>query len=122
MFNGGKRIAPDRQFAPPLAFFFAFIGGAHGSPGDAIRMADVLCGALPSFLMNQIQITESWFSAGLVLTQQSLRGKFVSAGNRIVARIANASRPVLLELTIPELEQPDIRSSALLRIEAGLDL
>ena len=86
MFDGGKRIAPDRQFAPPLTFFFAFIGGTHGFPGDALRMRNVFCRALPSLLMNQIQITESRFFAGPELEEQSLRGEFVSASDGIVTR------------------------------------
>jgi hypothetical protein len=31
-----------------------FIGGAHGFPGNALRMANVFCGPLPSLLMNQV--------------------------------------------------------------------
>jgi len=91
VFDSWKCIAPDCSFAPSFAFFFTFIGGTHGFPGNAVRMADVLCGPLPSLLMDQIEITESRFSAGLVLKQQRLRGKFVGAGNRIVAWIGNVS-------------------------------
>ena len=54
-------------------------------------MANVLCGPLPSLLMNQVQVTESWFPAGPELEEESLRGKFISAGDSIVARIGNVS-------------------------------
>ena len=54
-------------------------------------MADVFCGPLPSLLMNQVQITESRFFAGPEFKEQGLRGKFVSAGNGIVARVGNVS-------------------------------
>src|SRR4029078_8569238 len=121
MFDGGKRIAPDCQFAPPLTFFLAFIGGAHGFPSDALRLADVLCSPLPSLLMNQVQVTEGRLPAGFELEQERLRGKFVSAGDGIVARIGDVSRTVLVELILAELEYPDIGSCALLRMEAGFD-
>jgi hypothetical protein len=67
-------------------------------------MADVLCGPLPSLLMNQVQVTESRFPAGPELEEERLRGKFVSAGEGIVAWIGNVSRTVLFELIITELE------------------
>ena len=54
-------------------------------------MANVLCGPLPSLLMNQVQVTESWFPAGPELEEERLLVKLVSAGNRIVARIGNVS-------------------------------
>jgi hypothetical protein len=41
--------------------------------------------------MNQVEITESRFFAGLVLKEQSFRGEFVSTGNGIVARIGDGS-------------------------------
>src|SRR4029078_11490207 len=104
MFDGGKRIAPDCQFAPPLTFFLAFISGAHGFPGDALRLADVLCGPLPTLLMNQVQGTEGRFPAGFEFEQERLRGKFISARDGIVARIGNVSRTVLVELILTELE------------------
>ena len=91
MFDSGKCIAPDSWFAPPLTFFFAFIGGTHGFPSDALRMANVLCGPLLSLLMNQVQITESRFPARPELEEERLRSKFVSAGDSIVARISNVS-------------------------------
>ena len=37
--------------------------------------------------MDQIEIAESRFFAGLVLKEQSFRGEFVITGNGIVARI-----------------------------------
>jgi len=57
---------------PPC--FFALIGDTHGFPGDALRMANVLCGPLPSLLMNQVQITESRFPAGPELEEECFRG------------------------------------------------
>src|SRR5882724_6013531 len=54
LFDGRKRIPPDRAFAPLFAFLPAFAGGTHGFPGDAIRLADVLGGAFPALLMDQV--------------------------------------------------------------------
>src|SRR5579864_71956 len=56
VFDVGEGIAPDRALAPFLAFLLAFAGGAHGFPGDAIRLADVLGGAFPALLMDQVKI------------------------------------------------------------------
>src|SRR5215468_3772197 len=100
----GSVLPQIARFAPSFGFFFTFIGGTHGFPGNALRMADVLCGPLPSLLMDQIQITESRLSAGLVLKKERLRGKLVGAGNRIVARISNISCSVSFELIFTELE------------------
>src|SRR4029079_6584585 len=72
--------------------------------------------------MNQVEIAESRFFAGLVLKEQSFRGESVSTGNGIVARIGDGCCTVPFELIRTELEQPDIRSSPLLRVEARLDL
>jgi hypothetical protein len=56
---------------------------------QAMRFGCATCSAraLPSLLMNQIQITESRFFAGPELEEQSLRGEFVSASDGIVTRI-----------------------------------
>ena len=89
MFDGRKCIAPDSSFAPSFTFFVTFIGGTHGFPGNALRMANVFCGPLPSLLMNQIEITESWVFTSLRVKEQRLRGKFVSSCNGIVAGIGN---------------------------------
>src|SRR5262249_37819192 len=44
LLDGWKRVAPDGALAPLLAFFLAFVRGAHRLPCKAFRMADVLCG------------------------------------------------------------------------------
>ena len=54
-------------------------------------MADVFCGPPPSLLMNQVEIIESRFFAGVELKEQRFRGKFVSTCNSIVAGIGNFS-------------------------------
>src|SRR5689334_23023817 len=121
MFDRGKCVAPDRPLAPAFTFFLALVGGAHGFPGNAIRMGYMLSGPLPSLLMDQVEVTESGLFSGVVFEEQRLGGKLVGARNGIVARIGDISRAVFPELIIAELEQPYIRSSPLLRIEAGFD-
>src|SRR5690349_5702951 len=56
--DGRKRIAPDRAPAPFFALLPAFAGGAHGFPGDAIGLAEVLRGAFPALLMDQVEIVQ----------------------------------------------------------------
>jgi len=61
VFDGRKDIPPDRAFAPFFAFLSAFAGGTHGFPSDAIRLADVLGGAFPALLMDQVKIIKVGF-------------------------------------------------------------
>jgi len=58
VFDGRKGIPPDRAFAPFFAFLHAFAGGTHGFPSDAIRLGDVLGGAFPALLMDQVKIAQ----------------------------------------------------------------
>src|SRR5215470_18487710 len=103
MFDGGKRVAPDCSFAPSFAFFFSFIGGTHRFPGNAFRVADVLCGSLPSLLMNQVQVAERRLLAGFVFKEKRLGGKFEGAGDSIVAGIGDGPRTVSFEFKFAEL-------------------
>src|SRR6516165_6453262 len=58
VFDGRESIPPDRAFAPFFALLLAFAGGTHGFPGDAIRLVDVLGGAFPALLMDQVKIAQ----------------------------------------------------------------
>ena len=114
-----KRISPDGALAPFHALFLAFVGLAHGLPGDPFRMARVFRRSLPSLLMNQVEIVESRFPAYVSFKQRRLAEKFVAGRNRIVAGIGNVSGAIFGELVIAQLEQPDVRSRTRLGIETG---
>src|SRR4029077_9522582 len=60
LFDGRKRIAPDRAPAPFYALLPALAGGAHRFPGYAIGLAEVLRGAFPALLMDQVEIVQVW--------------------------------------------------------------
>src|SRR5699024_5459415 len=57
-FDGRKRIAPDRPFAPLLALFLAFVGRAHRSPGQPAGMAQVFHRAFDALLVNEVNVVE----------------------------------------------------------------
>jgi len=52
----GSVLPQIARLHPLFAFLPAFAGSTHGFPGDAIRLADVLGGAFPALLMDQVKI------------------------------------------------------------------
>src|SRR4029077_20299604 len=60
LFDGRKRIAPDRAPAPFYALLPAFAGCAHRFPGDGIGLAEGLRGTFPALLMDQVEIVQVW--------------------------------------------------------------
>src|SRR4029078_1398740 len=121
-FYGRKRIPPDRAFAPSFAFLHAFAGGTHGFPSDAIRLADVLGGAFPALLMDQVKIAQVRLPVCHPLEQNAFGNDLIGCRNGIIAGIENVSGAEFAELVFAQLEQPDIRPGALLGVETGLDL
>ena len=72
MLEGRERVPPNGAFAPPVAFFPALVGGAHGYPGKAVGMRDMLCGALGALLMDQVKVSQRRLlqhPAGLAIAQ-----------------------------------------------------
>src|SRR5712672_3031918 len=122
LFYGRKSIPPDRAFTPFLAFFPAFAGGAHGFPSDAIRLADVLGGAFPALLMDQVKIAQGGLLMRHPLEQNAFGNDLVGRRNGIVAGTTNLPGAEFAELIFAQLKQADIRSGALLGVETGLDL
>src|SRR5207248_3274515 len=59
---------------------------------------------------------------GIQFKQCSRSSELVGSRDSVISSIENISRPILRELVIAELEQANVRSSALLRIEIGFDL
>jgi hypothetical protein len=84
-----RQIAP----APFFAFLPAFAGGTHGFPSDAIRLADVLCGAFPALLMDQVKITQGRFLLRHPLEQNAFGNELVGCRNGIVAGIEKWNVP-----------------------------
>jgi hypothetical protein len=84
-------------------------------------MADMFCCALPSLLMNQIQIAKSRLPVSILFKERRLSEQFVSCRNSVIARASNTSGPIFSELGSAELEQADIRARALLGIKIRLD-
>ena len=118
VFDGRKGIPPDRPSAPFFAFLPAFAGGTHRFPGDAIGLADVLGGAFPALLMDQVKIAQGRLPVCHPLEQNAFGNDLVGRRNRIVARIKNLPRTKFAELIFAQLEQADIRSGALLGVQA----
>src|SRR5213075_1642746 len=87
--EGRKRIAPDRASAPLLAFLSAFAGGAHGFPGDAIGLTNVLGSAFPPLLMDQVEIAQVRLPVRDPLEQDAFGNDFVGGRNGVVPRIAD---------------------------------
>jgi hypothetical protein len=121
VFDCRKGIPPDRAFAPFFAFLPAFAGGAHGFPSDAIRLADVLGGAFPALLMDQVKITQGRLLVRHPLEQNAFGDDLVGCRNRIVAGIKNLPGAEFVELLFAQLEQANIRPGVLLGVETGLD-
>src|SRR5262245_56897454 len=121
VFDCWEGIPPDRAFAPFFAFLHAFAGGTHGLPSDAIRLADVLGGAFPALLMDQVKIAQGRLLVRHPLEQSAFGNDLVGRRNGIVAGIKNLPGAELLELVFAPLEQADIRPGALLGVETGLD-
>ena len=109
VFDGRKGISPDRAFAPFFAFLHAFAGGTHGFPSDAIRLADVLGGAFPALLMDQVKITQGRLLLRHPLEQNAFGNDLVGCRNGIVAGIKNLPGAEFVELVFAQLEQADIR-------------
>ena len=87
VFDGRKGIPPYRAFAPSFAFLHAFAGGTHGFPSDAIRLADVLGGAFPALLMDQVKIAQGRLLVRHPLEQNAFGNDLVGGRNGIVAGI-----------------------------------
>src|SRR5262249_28443223 len=120
--DGRKRIAPDGAFPPLFAFFLAFVGSAHRAPCKAVRVAHVFCRALNALLVNEVHVIQSWLPVSERLKQDPLSDDLKGGSDSVVPRITNVARSVLLEFVLAELEQANIRTGALLGIEARLDL
>src|SRR3954447_78598 len=121
-FNGRKGIAPDRAPAPFFALLPAFAGGTHRFPGDAIGLAEVLRGAFPALMMDQVEIIQVRLPVRHPVEQNAFGNDLVGCRNGIIAGIENVSGAEFAELVFAQLEQPDIRPGALLGVETGLDL
>jgi hypothetical protein len=67
-------------------------------------MSNVLCGSLPSLLMDQIEITERRLFVRLPFKEYSLSDKFVGGRDSIVSGTSDVSRSIFSELIITELE------------------
>ena len=87
MFDGRKRILPNSSFAPLFTFLSTFIGSAHRFPRNPVWLVDVLCGSLPSLLMNQIKVAERPFLVSIQFKKHSFSREFVGRRDGIVARI-----------------------------------
>src|SRR5579872_3918338 len=122
VFDRRQRIQPDRALAPSFAFLHAFAGGAHGFPGDAVRLADVFGGAFPALLMDQVKIAQGRLLVRHPLEQNAFGNELVGRRNRIVAGIKNLAGAELAELVVAQLEQADIRPGPLVGVETGFDL
>src|SRR3954454_2765398 len=116
-----KRIAPDRAFAPSLALLLAFARGAHRFPREAIGLADVLGGAFPALLMDQVEIAEVRLAVRDPLEQDAFGDDLVGGRNGVVPGIANLPKAEFAELIFAQLEQADIRPCALIGVETGFD-
>ena len=109
VFDGRNGIPPDRAFAPSFAFLHAFAGGTHGFPSDAIKLADVLGGAFPTLLMDQVKIAQGRLLVRHPLEQNAFGNDLVGRGNGIVAGVTDFPRTEFVELILAQLEQADIR-------------
>src|SRR5262249_12780006 len=89
VFDGREGIPPDRAFAPFFALLLAFAGGTHGFPGDAIRLVDVLGGAFPALLMDQVKIAQGRLLVRHPLEQNAFGNDLVGGSDGIVAGITN---------------------------------
>src|SRR5262249_38611681 len=94
----------------------------HGFPSDATRLADVLRGAFPALLMDQVKIAQGRLPVRHQLEQNAFGNELVGGRNGIVAGIKNLPGAEFVELVFAQLEQADLRPGALLRVEIGLDL
>src|SRR4029079_16680761 len=121
-FEDRKRVAPDRASAPLFALLPAFAGRAHGFPGDAIGLADVLGGAFPALLMDQVKIAQVRLPVRYPLEQNAFRNDLVGGRNGIVAGTANLPKAEFAELIFAQLKQADIRPGTLIGVKTGLDL
>src|SRR5205085_10377687 len=63
---------PTRRSSDLRAFLHAFAGGAHGFPGDAVRLVDVLGSAFPALLMDQVEIAQGRLPVRHPLEQNTL--------------------------------------------------
>src|SRR6185312_1661947 len=121
-FDGRKRIAPDRAFAPLLALFLAFVRRAHRSPGKAARLAQVFHRAFDALLVNEINIVKGRRPVREHLEHDVFRHELQCGGDGVIPRIEDVAGAVHFEFFLAQLEQADIRPGALLGVEAGLDL
>src|SRR5262249_28648166 len=85
VFYGRQGISPDRALAPFFALLLAFAGGTHGFPGDAIRLLDVLGGAFPALLMDQVKVAQGRLLVRHPLEQNAFRNDLVGGRDGIVA-------------------------------------
>src|SRR4029078_327070 len=90
-------------------------------PSDAIGLADVLGGAFPALLMDQVKITQGRLLLRHPLEQNAFVNDLVGCRNGIVAGIKNLPGAEFVELVLAQLKQADIRPRALLGVETGLD-
>ena len=77
----------------------------------------MFCCALPSLLMNQIQIAKGRLPVSIQFEERRLSDQFVGCRNSVITRASNIPRPIFSELVSVELEQADIRARALLGIK-----
>ena len=87
-----------------------------------IGLAEVLGGAFPALLMDQVEIVQVRLPARHPLEQDAFGDDLVGCGNGIIAGIENVSGAEFAELVFAQLEQADIRPGALLGVETELDL
>src|SRR6516162_1583751 len=108
MFNGWKRILPNGPFAPFFTFFFAFIGSAHGLPGNPVRLANVFSGSLPSLLVYQVTVTKRRFPVCVQFKKRGFSHKLVGRRDGIIARASNFPRAIFCKLIFAQLEKTDV--------------
>src|SRR5258705_4379238 len=84
-------------------------------------LADVLGGAFPALLMDQIKISQGRLLLRHPLEQNAFGNDLVGCRNGIVAGIKNLPGAEFVELVFAQLEQADIRPGVLLGVETGLD-
>src|SRR5262249_13795964 len=84
--------------------------------------AYVLCRAVNPLLVNEVQVTQGRLLVRVRLEQDTFGHELQGGSDSVVARNADVARPVPCEFMLAQLEQADIRTGALLGVEAGLDL
>ena len=100
----GKRILPNSSFAPLFTFLSTVSGSAHRFPRNPVWLVDVLCGSLPSLLVDQIKIAERRFLVRIQFKKCSFRRELGGRRDGIVARISDVSTSVCCELMSVELK------------------